>query len=49
MLKARRQDVCLDAASEDRVGRLLADEALQAPLPGDPLGLDDLGKIQRCE
>jgi hypothetical protein len=40
--QAGREHVRLDAAGQDRVGRLLGHEAL-APAPlGDPLGLDDL-------
>ena len=35
------QDVALDGAHEDRVGRLLAAEALTAALLGRPLGLHD--------
>ena len=35
------QDVGLDAAREQRVGRLLADEALAAAALGGPLRLDD--------
>ena len=42
VLAAGGQHVGLDAAGEDRVGRLLADEALEAALAGDPLGLHDL-------
>ena len=35
------------AAHEDRVGRLLGDEALQAAVARDPLGLDDLAGAGR--
>ena len=42
-LPARREHVRLDAAHEQRVGRLLADVALMAALPSNPLRLDDLG------
>jgi hypothetical protein len=35
------QDVVFDAAGEDRVGRLLGDEALAVAALGGPLGLDD--------
>ena len=38
---ARGQHVALDGAHEDRVGRLLAAEALAAALLGRPLGLHD--------
>ena len=41
VLPARGQDVGLDPADEDRVRRLLADEALQAPVARDPLRLDN--------
>src|SRR5215217_4819515 len=44
---ARGQDVGLDGAGEQRVGRLLAHEALAAALLGDPLGLDDLAGRER--
>ena len=37
-----RQDLAFDAAVEDRVGRLLGAEALQAAPLSDPLGLDDV-------
>ena len=42
MARARGQDVGLDGADEDRVRRLLGDEALQAPVARGPLRLDDL-------
>ncbi len=38
-----RQHLGLDAAVEDRVGRLLGAEPFQAAPLGDPLGLDDVG------
>src|ERR671910_705928 len=40
--RAGGKDVGLDAAYEDRVGRLLGDEPLQALVAGRPLCLDDL-------
>ena len=42
-----RQHLGLDAAVEDRVGRLLGAEALQTAALGDPLGLDDVGRGSR--
>src|SRR4051812_14372559 len=42
--QAGGQHVVLDAAREQRVGRLLAYEALAAAPLGDPLGLDDLAR-----
>ena len=41
-----RQDVELDAADEQRVGRLLGAEALQAALARGPLRLDDLRRAE---
>ena len=41
------QHVGLDGADEDRVGRLLGDEALQVPVARDPLRLDDLAGRER--
>jgi hypothetical protein len=45
-LRDRRQ-LGLDAAAEDRVGRLLGAEPLQAAPLGDPLGFDDVGGGRR--
>jgi hypothetical protein len=42
-----RQQLGLDAAAEDRVGRLLGAEPLQAAPLGDPLGFDDVGGGRR--
>src|SRR3954452_15037122 len=42
-----RQHVELDATNQQRVGRLLGAEALQAPLARGPLGVDDLPGVER--
>jgi hypothetical protein len=47
VLQAGRQQVGLGAPHEDRIGRLLADEARRATLARHPLGLDDLRSGER--
>ena len=42
-----REDVELDAAGQQRVRRLLGAEALEVPLAGRPLRLDDLAGGER--
>ena len=42
MPHAGGQDVGLDGTDEDRIRRLLGDEALEAAIARDPLRLDDL-------
>jgi hypothetical protein len=42
-----RQDVELDPANEQRVGRLFGAEALEVAVAGGPLRLDDLAGGER--